>query len=109
VSDVGETFGGRLLTAAAVGEMLGFAPGTILDWFERGVLPGFKLARAVRFSEAEILAWVEARRVGPGAGGEVSPTPTAHPTQGVVSQSSPTPLGGGTRARETAWTDREAP
>ena len=86
----------RLLTAATVAEMLGFAPATILDWFEAGRLPGFKLGRAVRFRESEVLEWLEARRVGPGAGGEVSPTPTAHPTRVVSYEASPTPLRGGT-------------
>jgi predicted DNA-binding transcriptional regulator AlpA len=44
----------RLLTAAAVAEMLGFAPATILDWFEAGRLRGFKLGHAVRFREPEV-------------------------------------------------------
>jgi excisionase family DNA binding protein len=86
----------RLVTAAEVADLLGFTSGTVLDWFEAGRLPGFKIGRAVRFRESEVLAWLEARRVGPGAGGEVSPTPTARPTLGVVSQASPTPLRGGT-------------
>lgn len=86
----------RLVTAAGIAEMLGFTPSTILDWFEDGRLPGFKIGRAVRFRESEVIAWLEAQRVGPGAGGEVSPTPTARPTLGVVSQLSPTPLRGGT-------------
>ena len=33
----------RLLTAGDVAELLGFAPATILDWFEAGRLPAFKL------------------------------------------------------------------
>jgi excisionase family DNA binding protein len=86
---------GRLLTAREVAEMLGFSTGTILDWWEAGRLPGFRLGRAVRFRESEVLAWLEAQRVGPGTGGDLLPTPTA-PTRGVVSQALPTPLRGGT-------------
>jgi predicted DNA-binding transcriptional regulator AlpA len=37
----------------------------VLDWFEAGRLPGFKLGRAVRFPESEVLDWLEAQRVGP--------------------------------------------
>ncbi len=88
----------RLLTAAEVAELLGFSTGTILDWFEADRLPGFKLGRAVRFRESEVLAWLEAQRAGPGAGGSLLPTPTALPTRRVVSQALPTPLGGGTHA-----------
>ncbi|HXH89806.1 MAG TPA: helix-turn-helix domain-containing protein [Gaiellaceae bacterium] len=91
----------RLLTAAELGELLGLAAGTILDRFERGDLPGFRLfgkkGGPVRFRESEILEALDGWRVnGPGAGGEVSPTPTAHPARGVSYESSPTPLRGGT-------------
>ncbi len=84
-----------LVTAAEVAELLGFTPGTVLDWFEAGRLPGFKIGRAVRFRESEVLAWLEARRVGPGTGGAVSPAPTVRRPRGVVSHLSPAPLGGG--------------
>lgn len=80
----------RLLPAAEVAELLGFSTGTILDWFEADRLPGFKLGRAVRFRESEVLAWLEAQRVGPGAGGDVLPTHTASPTRGVSLQVLPT-------------------
>ena len=54
----------RLLRAREVAELLGLSPATVLDWFEDGRLPGFKLSsRAVRFRESEILAWLEERRV----------------------------------------------
>ncbi len=66
---------GRLLTAVEVAELLGFSPDTILDWFEAGKLPGFKLnARldklgrrrgSVRFRESEIVEWLERGRCGP--------------------------------------------
>jgi excisionase family DNA binding protein len=55
----------RLLRAWEVAELLDLSPSTVLDWFEAGKLPGFKIGRAVRFRENEILAWLEARRRGP--------------------------------------------
>jgi excisionase family DNA binding protein len=56
----------RLLRAREVAELLGLSPATVLDWFESGRLPGFKLSsRAVRFRESELLAWLEDRRVAP--------------------------------------------
>ena len=62
---------GHLLTARELGERLGLKPGTILDKWERGEIPGFKFGRAVRFDLEEVLA--AGRR--PGAGGEVAPVP----------------------------------
>jgi predicted DNA-binding transcriptional regulator AlpA len=63
----------RLLTARELAELLGFAPDTILDRFEAGHLPGFRLfasvdsrgrpTGAVRFRESEVLAWLEEQRV----------------------------------------------
>jgi predicted DNA-binding transcriptional regulator AlpA len=89
----------RLLTAAELAELLGLSPATVLDRFQAGDLPGFRLfgrkGGPVRFRLGEIEAALEGWRVnGPGAGGEVSPTPTAHPARGVVLQASPTPQGG---------------
>jgi excisionase family DNA binding protein len=55
----------RLLRAREVADLLDLSPSTVLDWFEDGRLPGFKLGRAVRFRESEILEWLEARRRGP--------------------------------------------
>ena len=81
--------GGPLLTARQVAELLGFAPGTIVDWYEAGKLPGFKIGGRLRFRPSEVEAWLERQR--PGGGGEVSPTPRA-PGRGVVSQPSPTPF-----------------
>jgi len=86
----------RLLTASELAELLGFAAGTIVDWAERGTIPAFKIGGRLRFRLSEVEGWLEAQRVnGPGAGGEVSPTPTAHPTRGVVYEASPTPQRGG--------------
>jgi excisionase family DNA binding protein len=89
----------RLLKTCELAERLGFQPGTIQDWAERGDLPSFRIGGQLRFRESEALAWLETRRKnGPVAGGEVSPTPTARPARAVVSQLSPTPIGGGKHA-----------
>jgi excisionase family DNA binding protein len=81
----------RLLTSRELGEYLGLRPGTVLDKWERGELPGFKFGRAVRFDLDEVLA--AGRR--PGAGGEAPATPTADPARGVVSLVPATPKRGG--------------
>jgi excisionase family DNA binding protein len=51
-----------LLNARQLADVLGFAPGTIVDWAEQGRLPVFKVGRALRFRESEVLAWLEAQR-----------------------------------------------
>lgn len=60
----------RLLTAHELGELLGLSTGTVLDRFERGDLPGFRLDRGrigapVRFRWSEVEAWLEEGRCGP--------------------------------------------
>jgi excisionase family DNA binding protein len=63
-----------LLTARDVSAYLSVSTNTVLDWWERGDLPGFKLnGRAVRFRPAEIEAWLEQQRRGPTSPG-VPPT-----------------------------------
>ena len=57
--------GGRLWTARELAEMLGLSPSTVLDMWERGDLPGFKIGRAVRFRPAEVEVWLEGCRRGP--------------------------------------------
>jgi excisionase family DNA binding protein len=52
-----------LLTARELGELLGFAAGTVVDWAERGDLPAFKVGGRLRFRESEVLDWLEARRL----------------------------------------------
>ena len=89
----------RLLTAREIADYLALSASTVLDWFEAGRLPGFRLGGRkggpVRFRISEVEAELEGWRVnGPEAGGEVSPTPTAHPALGVVYEASPTPQGG---------------
>jgi excisionase family DNA binding protein len=56
----------RLLTAREVADWLGLAPSTVLDRFERGELPGFRLGAKggpVRFDEGELREWLDSRRV----------------------------------------------
>jgi excisionase family DNA binding protein len=78
-----------LLTARQVADLLGFAPATIVDWYEAGKLPGFKLGGRLRFRPSEVEAWIEARRAG--AGGEAPTTPRQRPPGGVVSLTPTTP------------------
>lgn len=47
----------RMLTAAELGELLGFAAGTILDWYEADRIPGHRFGNKggrVRFLYSEI-------------------------------------------------------
>lgn len=52
----------RLLTARELGEHLGFKAGTVVDWFEAGEIPGFKLGGRLRFRLSEVEAWMEEHR-----------------------------------------------
>lgn len=77
----------RLLTARELADLLSLKPATVLDKWERGELPGFKIGRAVRFDPNEILAMTRresAARGRAGAGGEAPATPQ-RPPEGVVS------------------------
>jgi excisionase family DNA binding protein len=46
----------RLVTARELGEALGLSPATVLDHWQAGKLPGYKVGRAVRFDLDEVLA-----------------------------------------------------
>lgn len=62
-----------LLNARELAALLGLSQDTVLDWWEAGRLPGFRLnagtdkigrpTGALRFRESEILEWLEAQRV----------------------------------------------
>ena len=54
-----------LITARQLATGLSLSPSTVLDMFERGDLPGFKIGRAVRFRPSEVEAWLEGCRRGP--------------------------------------------
>jgi Helix-turn-helix domain len=88
----------RLLTAAELGELLGLRAGTVLDRFERGDLPGFRLfgrkGGPVRFRLSEVEAMLEDWRAG--AGGEAPATPRRPPE--VVSAMPAIPIRGGEHA-----------
>jgi excisionase family DNA binding protein len=65
----------RLLTARELAEWWGMTPDSVLDMWQRGELPGFRLGRrrGVRFYLGEIEAYMETKREGPrvGAGATV--------------------------------------
>jgi excisionase family DNA binding protein len=82
-----------LLTARQVADLLGFAPGTIVDWAEARRIPCFKVGGRLRFRESEVLAWLETKRAG--GGGEVAPVPFHTPTQGRSLTAAPVPSEGG--------------
>ena len=83
-----------MLAACELAELLGFSAATIVDWSERGEIPSFKIAGRLRFRESEVEDWLEQRRKGSSAGGDVRPTPVPRPTEEVVSHLRPTSTGG---------------
>jgi excisionase family DNA binding protein len=66
----------RLLTAREVGQRLGLSTATVLDWFEAGRLPGFRLGGRVggpvRFDEVDVARLLASWRVGPAPAGQPS-------------------------------------
>jgi len=89
----------RLLNADELARLLGLTKGTVLDRWERGDLPGYRLfgrkGGPVRFRLSEIEAVLAAWREGPGAGGEVAPVPYQPPGPRLSIPSAPVPLVGG--------------
>ena len=55
----------RLLTARQLAEILGFAPGTIVDWAEAGKVPSYRIGGRLRFRADEVETWLEEHRRGP--------------------------------------------
>ena len=53
----------KLFSAREVGDLLGFASGTIVDWAEAGKLPAFKVGGRLRFRVSEVETWLEERRL----------------------------------------------
>jgi excisionase family DNA binding protein len=86
----------RLLTAAELGELLGFAAGTIVDWAERGTIPAFKLGGRLRFREGEVLDWLEAQRLTRGRTPEerCQPTPSSVRPRSILGVSASPTEGG---------------
>ncbi len=63
-----------LLTTRQVADRLGLSPETVLRRWRAGELPGFRLgSNVLRFDEAELDAWLEARRGESPNGGTVAP------------------------------------
>ena len=94
----------RLFTARELADYLGLSASTVLDRFERGDLPGFRLfgkkGGPVRFRLSEVEERLATWKVdGPSAEEKLSTTPHKHPARGVVSLTSTTPLRGGEDAR----------
>ena len=54
----------QLITARQVSDYLGMSVHWVLDKFEEGTLPGFKLGRSVRFRLSEVEDWLEGCRRG---------------------------------------------
>ena len=73
---------GQLWKARDVAEYLGLEIGTVLDRFEAGDLPGFRLygrkGGPVRFRPADIDAWLESCRTIPVT--QINGPATQHPT-----------------------------
>jgi excisionase family DNA binding protein len=54
-----------LLTAREVASLLGFKTGTVVDWFEAGKLPGYRIGGRLRFRPSELERWLELNRSAP--------------------------------------------
>jgi excisionase family DNA binding protein len=50
--------GAKLLTVKDIASILNARPSTIYSWAEQGLIPCFKLNGLLRFSEAEVMAWI---------------------------------------------------
>ena len=55
----------KLLTVKEVSEMVRAKPSTVYAWAEQGVLPCYRLGGLLRFSEADMLDWMEGCRKTP--------------------------------------------
>jgi predicted DNA-binding transcriptional regulator AlpA len=90
----------RLVTAAELGQLLSLSSATILDRWEAGDLPGFRLfgrkGGPVRFRLSEIEAALAGWRVnGPSAEEEVAPVPFQSPDPERSLALAPVPIRGG--------------
>jgi len=89
------------MTAAELGELLELSTDTILDRFQRGDLPGFRLfgrkGGPVRFRWSEIAELLDSWKVG-ARGGAPAP-PQRPPEASVVSRSPAPPNRGGSGVR----------
>lgn len=49
----------NILTVKDIAELLRASPSTIYSWAEQGLIPSLKINGLLRFSEAEITAWLK--------------------------------------------------
>ena len=47
----------KLVDVKEIGELLSVKPSTIYKWVHEGRIPHYKIAKLVRFSEAEVWEW----------------------------------------------------
>jgi excisionase family DNA binding protein len=53
----------HLLSTSEVAEILGVSVATLRWWIHNGTAPDhFKIGRHIKFSESDVLRWLEARR-----------------------------------------------
>lgn len=52
----------QLYTARQIADLFGFSASTIVDWYERGDLDGYRIGGRLRFTEAQILEFLERHR-----------------------------------------------
>lgn len=57
----------EFLSVRQLTEFLGVSEDTVYSWTMRKAIPHFKLGKMLRFHKAEIIRWMEAKRVEPSA------------------------------------------
>jgi excisionase family DNA binding protein len=57
----------KLLTVNEVAALLGVSPSTLRGWkyFKRNLQPSFKVGRQLRYSEADVMKFLERSRLNP--------------------------------------------
>lgn len=56
----------NILTVKQVADLIQAKPSTIYSWVEQGLIPHLKINGLLRFSESEIVEWIDSHRK-PGA------------------------------------------
>lgn len=96
----------ELLSETPAADYLDASPLTLRDWRKRGRGPAFvKIGRNVRYRREDLDAYIEARRVDPGATPEELPCRHPEPTPRPPRRPSPT---AGRRTRDGADTTASA-
>jgi excisionase family DNA binding protein len=57
----------EILNAPEVAALLGVSIDTVYSWTMRKAIPHFKLGKMLRFNKAEVIQWLETKRVEPNA------------------------------------------